>query len=65
MLAIALTAGAALWLRSGMATQPVETPRELAFVNVTVVPMDGDRLLPGHTVVVRGSSMDLRAERIC
>jgi len=32
---------------------PAEKPGPVAFINVTVVPMDRERLLPGQTVVVR------------
>ena len=38
---------------AGCAALPVERPAPVAFVNVTVVPMDGERLLPGQTVVIR------------
>lgn len=37
---------------SGTAT--AQTDRPIAFTNVTVVPMDGERVLADHTVVVRG-----------
>ena len=33
---------------------PTQPPRRYAFVNVSVVPMDRDRVLPGQTVVVAG-----------
>ncbi len=32
-------------------------PKALAFVDVTVVPMDRERLLPGQTVIVRGPTI--------
>ena len=45
-------------LVSGVAGTPVTWPqagdREVAFINVTVIPMDAERVLPGHTVLVRG-----------
>jgi hypothetical protein len=37
----------------GCPALPVERPAPVAFVNVTVVPMDRERLLPGQTVVIR------------
>ncbi len=33
---------------------PTEQPTVVAFVNVSVIPMDGERVLEGQTVVVRG-----------
>ncbi len=39
----------------GFAQQPAtDESAAVAFVNVTVLPMDGERVLAGHTVVVRG-----------
>ncbi len=39
----------------GFAQQPAsDAPDAVAFVNVTVLPMDGERVLEGQTVVVRG-----------
>ena len=36
------------------AGQEASSPGVTAFVDVTVIPMDADRMLPGHTVLVRG-----------
>ena len=38
---------------AGVAALPAAGPAPVAFVNVTVVPMDRDRLLPRQTVVIR------------
>lgn len=47
---VALGALAAVMLSTAQAAQ---TPTAAAFVNVTVVPMESERLLPGQTVVVQ------------
>src|SRR5215472_3250541 len=46
----------ALWLSLALgAASPIEARQErIAFVNVTIVPIDQERLLPGQTVVVEG-----------
>jgi hypothetical protein len=45
--------GLALWM-AACRTAPAPTPaREVAFVDVNVVPMDSERLLTHQTVVVR------------
>lgn len=49
---------AALFIPSAIAMPP--SPTAFAFVNVTVVPMDADRVIPAQTVIVR----DGRIERI-
>ena len=33
---------------------PQSSDREVAFINVNVIPMDAERILQGHTVLVRG-----------
>lgn len=48
-----LIAGAVAWAAPTGRTHE-QTDRPIAFVNVSVVPMDTERVLPGHTVVVRG-----------
>jgi imidazolonepropionase-like amidohydrolase len=55
-LALALAAGAAPIAAAALAARPVaaQAPATTAFVNVTVLPMDGRRPLAGQTVIVRG-----------
>ncbi len=48
---VALAAGLAL---SCTAPPPLDEGPSVAFVNVTVVPMDEERTIPGQTVLVRG-----------
>ena len=57
-MAISIVLFVALRFRSGEAHQsqpslPGTSTGPVAFVDVTVIPMDGNRLLPNHTVVVR------------
>ncbi|MGQ0733827.1 MAG: amidohydrolase family protein [Acidobacteriota bacterium] len=42
------------WLTTMLSGDPLAQAPAVAFVNVTVVPMDAERVLPGHTVLVRG-----------
>jgi len=49
------------WLMAGLislaqapASSRQATPAPVAFINVSVVPMDTERVLPAQTVVVRG-----------
>jgi imidazolonepropionase-like amidohydrolase len=52
------------WLLLGLVTgfvtaSPVaQTPSVIAFANVTVIPMDRERALPDHTVIVRGDRIE-------
>ena len=49
--------GLAVLLAMGLAAHASAqdaAPAAIVFENVTVIPMDGERTLPGHTVVVRG-----------
>jgi len=45
---------AAVLAMAGLTVPPEERSAPVAFVNVTVVPMDGERLLPRQTVVIGG-----------
>lgn len=38
-------------------SSPQQKEREVAFVNVNVVPMDSERILSGQTVIIRGESI--------
>jgi imidazolonepropionase-like amidohydrolase len=40
-------------LLAAISVAHLQQPSVAAFVNVTVIPMDGERLLPNHTVIVR------------
>ena len=50
----------AVLLLAATSVAHLQQPSVAAFVNVTVIPMDGERLLSNHTVVVRdGAVADL------
>lgn len=54
LLLAALLSGATLSVAAAQPPAPrAASPAAVAFVDVTVIPMDGERVLPGQTVVVR------------
>jgi imidazolonepropionase-like amidohydrolase len=54
-----LAIGLACWAGVGIHTSATaQMPSAVAFVNVTVIPMDSDRIVGGQTVVVRASIVE-------